>query len=79
MGDEIGADPPDNPRIDISDLKQGRHVRVSGPAINVDHVCHPPVIGISASADDRHARFHRQEHRRKLPRQALERDNAMIN
>ena len=44
VGDAVSADPPQHSRIDISDLKQGRHVRVSGIAIDVDHFSHPPVV-----------------------------------
>ena len=79
VGHEVSAYPPNNSRIDISDLKKGRHLWVPGAAINVDYVGHPPVVWIGAPTDDRHAGLHRQEHGRKPSIRTLERDNGMID
>jgi len=79
VGDEISADPPDNSGVHISDLKQGRHLRVSRSSINVDHVCHPPIIGITVAADHRHARFDGQEYGCHFFLWSLERDHGMVD
>jgi len=79
VGHQVGADPPDYTRVDISNLKESRHLRVPGTAIDIDHIIHPPVIGISAAADNRHPCLDRQEHMRKLPFLTPKRDNGMVD
>ena len=61
MGDEGSVDPVDDARIDISDLKQRRHLRIPGAAIDPNHVRHPPVAAVFH--DDRHPSFDVEEHR----------------
>ena len=57
---QVSVDPVDAPCIDISDLKQGGHRRVSGTAIGLDHICHPPVAAVFN--DHGHPRSDVQEH-----------------
>ena len=42
MGDEVGVDPVDDARIDISDLEQRWSLGVSGTAIDPNHISHTP-------------------------------------
>ena len=79
VGHQVSADPPDYTRVDISHLKEGWHLRVPGAPVDIDDIGHPPIIGISAAADDRHPCLDRQEHRRQLPFFTLKRDNGMVN
>ena len=44
VGDEVSADPPHRPVIDIRHLKQGGHLWIPGTTINVEDVCHPSVV-----------------------------------
>ena len=61
MRDKVGTGPPNYPCIHISDLEQGRHLRIPGTTIDVNHVSHPPVVGIAVLTDDCHSCLHPQE------------------
>ena len=71
--------PPNDPCFDISNLKQGRRLWVPGAAIDIDRICHPPVIGISAAADDRHLHLHRQDNGGELTLWELRRSHGMAD
>ena len=60
MGHKVGVDQVDDSRVDISDLKQGVHLRFPGTAIDPDHVRHPPVLPVFN--DHGHARTDVEEH-----------------
>ena len=64
---QVSVDPVDDAGIDISDLKQGGHLRVPGAAVHPDHVRHPPGP-IRARDDHRHSRLHVQKDRIRLGR-----------
>lgn len=60
MGHEVGVDPVDDSRIDISHLEEGGHLRVPGATIDPDQVRHPPVTAVLN--DQGHARLDVQKH-----------------
>ena len=46
MGDEVSIGPVDDPCVHVRDLDEGGDLRVSGAAIDPDHVRHPPVVAV---------------------------------
>ena len=48
---QVGVDPVDDASIDISHLKQGGDLRISGTAIDPDHIRHPPTEKFSGRHD----------------------------
>ena len=50
VGHKVGVDPIDDACIDIGHLKQGGDLRISGTAIDPDHIRHPPTEGIFQAA-----------------------------
>ena len=61
VGHKVGVDPIDDACIDIGHLKQGGDLRISGAAIDPDHVSHPPVLPVFN--DHGHVRSDMEEHR----------------
>lgn len=49
VGHKVGVDPIDDACIDIGHLKQGGDLRISGTAIDPDHIRHPPTEGFFRS------------------------------
>jgi len=70
VGHKVSADPTNHPRVDISDLKQGRHLRIPGTPIDVDDICHPPIIRLITADNHGHPRLNAEEQRRRLVRPA---------
>ena len=61
MGHKVGVHPVDDAGVDVSHLKQGRHLQIPGATVDPDHVCHPPVLAVVN--DHRHPRPDVHEYR----------------